>query len=81
MFLSDLHQEGWVHGDIRDSNIMVKKSSPFETFQLVDFDWSGRIGEARYPLDVNTTSVKRPDAVAGGELIKAEHDIEMSSLY
>jgi serine/threonine protein kinase len=77
VFLLDLHQEGWVHGDIRNSNIMVKKSSPCETFQLVDFDWSGRIGEARYPLDVNTTTVKRPDAVAGGELIKAEHDIEM----
>jgi tRNA A-37 threonylcarbamoyl transferase component Bud32 len=77
VLLSDLHHEGLVHGDIRNSNIMVKKSSPYETFQLVDFDWSGRIGEARYPLDVNTTTVKRPNAVAGGELMKAEHDIEM----
>ena len=72
-FLSDLHQEGLVHRNIRNSN-MVKKSGPYKTSQLVDFDWSGHIGEARYPLDVNTTTVKQPAAVASGELIKAEHD-------
>ena len=42
----------------------------------MDFDWSGRIGEARYPLDVNTISVN-DQMLAGGELIKAEHDLEM----
>ncbi|KAG1792983.1 uncharacterized protein HD556DRAFT_1527757 [Suillus plorans] len=49
--LQSLHRGGYVHGDVRDTNIMVKKDcSP--GFMLVDFDWSGAIGEARYPMNV-----------------------------
>ena len=78
-FLSDLHQQGLVHGDIRNTNIMVRRSGSdvAGAFQLLDFDWSGRIDEARYPLDINTTTVKRPDGVAGNNLIEAAHDIQM----
>ncbi|KAG1837968.1 hypothetical protein DFJ58DRAFT_668597 [Suillus subalutaceus] len=39
--LQSLHQEGYVHGDIWDTNVMAKKDySP--GFKLVDFDWSGK---------------------------------------
>jgi tRNA A-37 threonylcarbamoyl transferase component Bud32 len=38
-----LHQAGYVHGDVHDTNIMVKDRS--QGFKLVDFDWSGRIGK------------------------------------
>ncbi|KAG1868935.1 hypothetical protein DFJ58DRAFT_653645, partial [Suillus subalutaceus] len=49
--LRSLHQESYVHGDIRNTNVMVKKDhSP--GFKLVDFDWSGIIGETRYPMNV-----------------------------
>jgi RIO1 family len=45
--LTSLHQANYVHGDAHDTNIMVKKG-----FKLVDFDWSGRIGEVRYPMNI-----------------------------
>lgn len=50
--VSDLHQAGFVHGDIRPTNVMVKKSGP-PGVMLLDFDWAGVIGEARYPMNVS----------------------------
>jgi hypothetical protein len=65
-----------VHGDIREANIMVSKDRI--RFMFVDFDWAGKIGEARYPMHVNTVDLPvRPDGPLDGELILAEHDKEM----
>jgi thiamine kinase-like enzyme len=49
--LTSLHQAGYVHGDVHNRNIMVKKDGG-QGFKLVDFDWSGRIGEVQYPMNV-----------------------------
>ncbi|KAG1860902.1 hypothetical protein F4604DRAFT_1957637 [Suillus subluteus] len=75
--LQSLHEEGYVHGDIRDTNVMVKKDhSP--GFKLVDFDWSGKIGEIRYPINVyRGKRLWRPAGAEDGQLILAEHDIQM----
>jgi hypothetical protein len=72
-----LHQAGFVHGDIRDTNIMVRKDG--ETgFMLVDFDWAGEIGMVRYPMNVNRgDDLWRPDGAQDGELITANHDMQM----
>jgi hypothetical protein len=75
--LTSLHQENYVHGDVRNTNIMVKKDG-VQGFKLVDFDWSGRIGEIRYPMNVYRGSrLWRPPEAEDGQLIKADHDIEM----
>ncbi|KAF8808335.1 hypothetical protein BYT27DRAFT_6498226 [Phlegmacium glaucopus] len=73
--LSQLHQAGYVHGDVRNTNILLRKSD--HDFKLLDFDWSGRIGEVKYPFNINTTTVKRPDEVTDGGLIQEKHDMEM----
>ncbi|KAG2116464.1 uncharacterized protein F5147DRAFT_568096, partial [Suillus discolor] len=75
--LQSLHRGGYVHGDIRDTNIIVKKDcSP--GFMLVDFDWSGTIGETRYPMNVyQGERLWRPDGAEDGQLILAEHDMQM----
>jgi hypothetical protein len=39
------HAENFVHGDLRDANILCKDA----TVMLVDFDWGGKVGEATYP--------------------------------
>ena len=75
--LTSLHQAGYVHGDVRDTNIMVKKDGS-QGFKVVDFDWSGRIGEVRYPMNVYRSGrLRRPVEAKDGQLIKAEHDIWM----
>lgn len=72
-----LHQAGYVHGDIRDTNVMVKKSDTMD-IMLIDFDWAGEIGKVRYPMNVNIGPLlPRPDGAFDGELIKPEHDIDM----
>ncbi|KAF9231109.1 hypothetical protein BU15DRAFT_56568 [Melanogaster broomeanus] len=73
--LVQLHQEGYVHGDIRSTNIMVSKDE--SRFMFVDFDWAGRIGEIRYPMNVNRTDIERPEGAVDGALIQAGHDIAM----
>ena len=74
--LVSFHQAGYVHGDIRTTNIMVKKTGE-PGIILLDFDWAGKVGEVRYPMNVNNRDIKRPDGAVDGRLILAEHDIEM----
>lgn len=75
-----LHAEGFVHGDIRDTNILVDRDS-LQTddikLHFVDFDWAGRVGEAKYPIGVNTVSIYRPTGVAYDALITQAHDLDM----
>ncbi|KAF8325050.1 uncharacterized protein EI90DRAFT_3129111 [Cantharellus anzutake] len=74
--VTDLHQNEFVHGDIRTTNIMVRKDGK-PGILLVDFDWAGKIGEVRYPMNVNDVEIKRPEGASDDQLIKAEHDIAM----
>ena len=77
-----LHEGGFVHGDIRDTNLLIDRASLASDdvmVHLIDFDWAGRIGEARYPMEINCTTVRRPTGVEGGELIAEQHDDEMVS--
>ncbi len=79
--ISNLHERGSVHGDIRTANIMVNKDS-FKTghFMLIDFDWAGVAGVARYPGSLNKKGVIRPEDVRPGDLIKKKHDMDMIDL-
>lgn len=77
-----MHAEGYVHGDIRDINVMLSKERPFNgDVQLIDFDWSGREGVPTYPFDVNTMTVFRPSDVVGGAKITRDHDLQMVNDY
>ena len=50
--LVQIHQQGYVHGDLRNVNVMVTNGLT-PAVMLVNFDWAGKIGEARYPINVN----------------------------
>jgi hypothetical protein len=72
--ITELHQAGMVHGDIRTTNIMVKKDGG-TSFMLIDYDWAGKQGEVMYPRHVNKASgLGRPESVEDGRLITSEHD-------
>lgn len=61
-----LHRAGFVHGDIRSSNILMRKTSVRNDpkFMLLDFDWSGKVGHVYYPSEINC-GIRRPNNVAG----------------
>lgn len=70
--LQRLWREGWVHGDVRQNNILVPLSDEDIDIRLIDFDYCGRTGVDRYPPDWNHT-FRHADAV-GGALMDKEHD-------
>ena len=74
--LVKLHQANLVHGDVRDVNIMVRKDGKLGVM-LIDFDWSGIIGQVCYPININKMDLWQPDDVSDGLLIKSDHDIAM----
>jgi hypothetical protein len=74
--LVSLHQAGYVHGDVRRTNIMVKINGE-SGILLLDFDWAGVLRQVRYPMHVNTKDIRRPAGAVDNELITAEHDIAM----
>ncbi len=60
-----LHDQGPVHGDIRTTNILVDRSSLASEevkIHFLDFDWAGRIEEAKYPIGIN----RETEASRGG---------------
>lgn len=69
--LSELHRRGYVHGDIRDTNVMMDSTSR-HGFLLIDFDWSGEIGKTFYPMNVNR-QIPRPEDAKDGNPILADH--------
>ena len=78
--VAELHGGGFVHGDIRDANIMVKLAAAAESeveVKLLDFDWAGKEGEACYPGNVNHEGVSRPHGAKDGLIIEREHDLFM----
>lgn len=72
----ELHNDGFVHGDLRHTNILVDTQNP-HGFMIVDWDWSGKNGSVKYPVDLNRDGVSRPEGAIGGHWIRPEHDTEM----
>jgi serine/threonine protein kinase len=69
-----LHQQGMVHGDLRDTNLLVMKAGGRE-FMLIDFDWAGTEGHVLYPIFVNKApEIGRPADVDDDTPIVATHD-------
>ncbi|KAK7012535.1 hypothetical protein R3P38DRAFT_2724314 [Favolaschia claudopus] len=79
--LSSLHGAGYVHGDIRDVNVLVRSGTGDGRPQifLVDWDWSGPVGQVRYPTTLNS-AVIRPEGAVAGAMIEVSHDDEMTDL-
>ncbi|KAG2029126.1 hypothetical protein BDR03DRAFT_881769 [Suillus americanus] len=75
-YLRSLHSDKLVHGDIRDTNIMLKKVDRTNVM-IIDFDWAGAEGTVLYPAFVNYRDIQRPDDARDGRPIKAAHDDAM----
>lgn len=57
--VNDFHDKGWVHGDLRNANFIVRDEEPGQVM-LTDFDWGG---------DVNKGPVYYPSACVNEELM------------
>lgn len=61
-----------VHGDLRGPNILIQG----DKIRVVDFDWAGKHGVAKYPIALNASETWADGVDVGCELMK-EHDAFM----
>ncbi|CAG8606856.1 1131_t:CDS:2, partial [Paraglomus occultum] len=73
-----MHRKGFVHGDLRDVNILYHCQQARDRVDIlfIDWDWAGKEGEARYPPTMNPKISRHQNAVAH-QLIWKEHDDHM----
>ncbi|KIP01592.1 hypothetical protein PHLGIDRAFT_131192 [Phlebiopsis gigantea 11061_1 CR5-6] len=73
-----LHAGGLVHGDLRRPNMLLKNA---EELMVIDFDWSGREGKVRYPVDVSLRKdMGWHEGVGRGAAIEKAHDEHLVEL-
>jgi predicted Ser/Thr protein kinase len=70
--VSLLHKHGFVHGDLRPSNVLVSKNE--SKALIIDFDAAGKAGKVVYPPNLNTVDIEWPKDVTDGVLITEAHD-------
>ncbi|KAH8112793.1 hypothetical protein DFH11DRAFT_1603973 [Phellopilus nigrolimitatus] len=71
-----LHEDGRVFGDLRLANVLISKSEAGRPrAMLIDFDWSGKEGVARYPYDRNDVDILWSEGSKPGGTIQRSHDI------
>ena len=70
--VTTLHGRGLVFGDLRAPNVMIVGDGVV----LIDFDWCGKAGEARYPSDIllEHPRIDWHPGVQRGGLIEKAHD-------
>jgi hypothetical protein len=78
--VKDFHDEGWVHGDLRDANVMVDQKEPAHVL-LVDFDWGGNVndGQVYYPTALVNEELVKPGDPDDLRITK-EHDDRVLAL-
>ena len=75
--VNGFHKEGWVHGDLRDANLIVSDEEPGQVM-LVDFDWGGNVGAGPvyYPTALVHEELKKREH-PGDLLITQKHDADV----
>ena len=68
-----LHLNGLVFGDLRSPNVMITKANEVN---LIDFNWAGEEGQAKYPSLISS-DIKWAAGVEALGVIEKGHDMEM----
>ncbi|KAF8169587.1 hypothetical protein K438DRAFT_1983191 [Mycena galopus ATCC 62051] len=76
--LEPLHAAGFVRGDVRDVNVLVRNamSDGSADIILVDWNWAGKEGDVKYHANLHPTVPCVPGAVAGAPISRS-HDMNM----
>ncbi len=79
--LKIMHNNDFVHGDIRFENIMAKLNSNNKWIvKFIDFDWSGYNGKAEYPQFLNKEIPWHNDVQRLGKIFR-DHDNHLINYY
>ncbi|KAI3639203.1 hypothetical protein MIR68_002733 [Amoeboaphelidium protococcarum] len=70
--ISTLQQKGYVHGDMRETNLLIR--TDIEQLVLIDYDWAGVHGVSVYAPFLNMDEISWPPGVEPGKPMLMEHD-------
>ena len=71
-----MQAENYVRGDLRCQNMVVDKK-----VHVLDFDWAGRCGTARYPVELNMCpTCNWYSNVESGGIITKEHNLSLPAM-
>ena len=70
--VAQFHTNGFVHGDLRNPQNLLY--SPDHGFTIIDFDWAGQVGKARYPANMNHVEITWPKGAEPSHHITVKHD-------
>ena len=68
-----LHQNQYVFADLRLPNIIVVNKDGDQHAMLIDFDWTGKHKEDKYPSSINS-KIEWPVKEIHGKLLDKSHD-------
>ena len=68
--LTVMHDHGFCHGKISSQSIFIEFQNDAIQIFIVNYEWAGKKGEARYPLSADI-----PEGVQPGDLITQEQDL------
>ena len=75
VYISESHA---AHGDVRPDNIILRiKDNAVVDLKLIDMDWAGIVGTARYPSLLNPKTITWPQGDGPGQLLQQAHDLEL----
>lgn len=82
--VQEIHNEGLVHGDLRECNILYKEEEGKNRdgniqVKIIDFDWGGKEEAVRYPPRLNP-NISWPLGVNINKPIKKIHDKDLLQL-
>ena len=78
--LKKMHKGGYCHGDFRSNNLLVVEGNDDDVkLYIIDFDWAGEAGVAKYPYFMNHFQITWPDGACDGELITFDHDTHFAN--
>ena len=69
--LEILCKQKYVHGDLRNVNVLVDQSGKVK---VIDFDWAGDYGDVKYPMFLNHQGIEWPNGATDGQPITHQHD-------
>ena len=81
-----LQEQNMVHADLRPKNVMVKVDeqgcmTTEPVLSLIDFDWAGTVGEARYPPSLNHRIPWPTSAEAYGKVGREDDSILLGNWW
>ena len=54
---------------------------PCDTVRILDFDWTGCAGVAKYPDDLNTSVEWHEDVECGGSILPEHNDYQIQQIF